>query len=271
MRIPLIDLLLRKNPAAAEIDESLETILDIRSQNLFLKKLLLLLGSCLAGLCVVVLLLAVLLVRPQPSKPASGVWYADQAAPGDLGDDPSATKEGLPGSDVSGERAHGVLKKGIVAIKRLLGGEDKSKKSSGAVPAPRAENEDPRGSQEKAGDRRRELLWKLLDTVKDHPRRQLIDKTYGKGGLAVTFIEGAPGGMFRFRMDNGAQRTVYLPRLATPGLGFDVYIERRVLEPGESAEGVVRLKEPVGKGGLRVMISAANLKAEEFTVEVPQW
>ena len=264
MKAPILTALLRwrSNPQS----DGLETILDIKRENVFLRHTLLLFG---AGL---VILSGHILLHPNRreivylSTPCGAPVYSD--APANV-DQPSS----VPQAEADGLAGLKALVRETV-VTRLTQRSHRAK--SPARPAPSTEHGVAVSTGTPAGNGisspletkiSQSDLWSLLDQIRNDPTRDLIEKNVETNGVTVAFHEITADGKVHFDLTNGGNGTVYLPSVEGPGI-LRVFVERRVLDPGTTGQGVILLKQRGNR--LDLTFKAANVAAYQFQIEVPK-
>ena len=247
----------------SKVEDGLENILDIKRENVFLRRALIVLGAALAGLALHILLHPNKKETVFLSSPCGNLAYADEPS-----SDANQTE-----TPAQGEKSAQEQGQGLAAIKTLIMEKISPRRAKAKHTTSKTSNrlesdpsKPPAVSSGTAKDKDSEL-WSLLDEIRNDPTRDLIEKTFQTGGLSITFHESTSDGKFHFELNNAGPGTIYLPILETSGVR-KVLIERRVLEPGSTAQGVLTLKEK--RRSLDLTFRAANIAAYQFQVEVPQ-
>lgn len=275
MKIPLPAALFK---ARARDLESLpkESFLDVIRENLFLRRLALVMGLGWAGL---VALLGwslagksqvVILDQPLP------VSYADQTQPpagGELaGVAPDTGAAIAPPNQATRVRARDGSAR-VVARRLLFGGQapDDVARATATLSPSQLESHEPDADTRKIPQAAPGGLWVLLDSLKDDHRREVLDRVIAAEGVSLTFKEASPSGLVSFELSNDGRRTVYLPYLEVRQGEYRAYLERRVLEPGSRSRGVIQVPGLDLLQKLELAFGAANLKAVSISLELPRW
>lgn len=116
-------------------------------------------------------------------------------------------------------------------------------------------------------------LWELEEKLKRDPKRELLVLERNWGQATVHFYEISPGGLVSFEVVNQGTKDIFLPSLecANCQSGFEVYWERRVIEPGVRSLGIAEIKDLSRIKELKLEFKAANRSSKRITLEVPKW